>query len=419
MKICIVFFAFIFMISPSAYTQTIFSGKDMEKADSSIGSPSRYPQVPGVVINHKPKSLGIYLGSPSMVMLPNGDYVVSNTYSSIKERDEGAIHKTAVFSSKDKGASWDFLTEIDNQRWANLFYHQGALYMLGVDRAFGNIAIRKSKDNGATWTIPKDQHSGLLAKGRYHCAPVPVVIHNGRIWRAMEDAPEGRNFRAFVMSAPINSDLMKAESWTMTNKIGYEKEWHPGGMSGWLEGNVLISPDNKIVNVLRCQFEDETLNTGAIMQVEDDAKSAHFDPETGFILLPGATGKKFTIRRDSVSGKYWSLVNWIQPEDVPKLKIVKQPGKIRNTLVLVSSKDLKSWTIERIVLHHPDILYHAFQYVDWQFEGNDMIAVSRTAFDDLEGGAANYHDANFITFHRIENFRDNFNYGLRKNNGRQ
>ncbi len=52
---------------------------------------------------------------------------------------------------------------------------------------------------------------------------------------------------------------------------------------------------------------------------------------------------------------------------------------------------------------------HGFQYVDWKFEGEDLIAVSRTAFDDGLGGAANYHDANFITFHRVCNFRINFN----------
>ncbi len=41
-----------------------------------------------------------------------------------------------------------------------------------------------------------------------------------------------------------------------------------------------------------------------------------------------------------------------------------------------------------------------FQYADWQFDGDDLVAVVRTAW-----GAGNYHDANFITFHRVKNFR--------------
>jgi len=43
--------------------------------------------------------------------------------------------------------------------------------------------------------------------------------------------------------------------------------------------------------------------------------------------------------------------------------------------------------------------------VDWQFDGEDIIAACRTAFDDAEGGAHNNHDANYLTFHRFANFR--------------
>jgi hypothetical protein len=43
--------------------------------------------------------------------------------------------------------------------------------------------------------------------------------------------------------------------------------------------------------------------------------------------------------------------------------------------------------------------------VDWQYDGEDLIAVCRTAYDDGQGGARNNHDANFLTFHRWKNFR--------------
>lgn len=55
--------------------------------------------------------------------------------------------------------------------------------------------------------------------------------------------------------------------------------------------------------------------------------------------------------------------------------------------------------------HHPDLEKHAFQYVDWQFDGADLVAASRTAFDDGLGGAHNQHDANYMTFHRVRAFR--------------
>ncbi|HLV32087.1 MAG TPA: hypothetical protein VKY57_10995, partial [Chitinispirillaceae bacterium] len=73
--------------------------------------------------------------------------------------------------------------------------------------------------------------------------------------------------------------------------------------------------------------------------------------------------------------------------------------------VIKSSQDLKSWTVHKILLEHPDVKRHGFQYVDWQFNKKDIIFLSRTAFDDEYGGANNYHDANYLTFHRIKNFR--------------
>jgi hypothetical protein len=79
-------------------------------------------------------------------------------------------------------------------------------------------------------------------------------------------------------------------------------------------------------------------------------------------------------------------------------------GAIRNTLVIQSSPDLKKWTIHKVLLSHPDADKHGFQYIEWQFDGKDIIFVSRTAFDDETGGAHNYHDANYLTFHRIKNY---------------
>ena len=43
--------------------------------------------------------------------------------------------------------------------------------------------------------------------------------------------------------------------------------------------------------------------------------------------------------------------------------------------------------------------------MDWLFDGDDIIAACRTAYDDGLGGAHNNHDANYLTFHRIANFR--------------
>ena len=81
--------------------------------------------------------------------------------------------------------------------------------------------------------------------------------------------------------------------------------------------------------------------------------------------------------------------------------------KQRNTLTIVSSSDLIHWDIVRDVLNFQDNDWPedytkvGFQYVDWVFEGEDILALSRTALN----GAYNYHNANHLTFHRFKNFR--------------
>ena len=57
-------------------------------------------------------------------------------------------------------------------------------------------------------------------------------------------------------------------------------------------------------------------------------------------------------------------------------------------------------------MQHPDAATHGFQYADLLFDGDDIVAVVRTAFDDESGGAHNQYDASHFTFHRLRNFRE-------------
>jgi hypothetical protein len=76
-------------------------------------------------------------------------------------------------------------------------------------------------------------------------------------------------------------------------------------------------------------------------------------------------------------------------------------------MAVTSSENLRAWREHYRLLRYAEgsVVVKAgsrvgFQYVDWQFDGDDLIAVCRMAWNGLD-----YHDANVITFHRVKNFR--------------
>jgi hypothetical protein len=136
------------------------------------------------------------------------------------------------------------------------------------------------------------------------------------------------------------------------------------------------------------------------VRVSDDGQKATFNHRNDIIQFPGGA-TKFTIRKDPKTDLYWTLSNY-----TPEFHRDSSAASTRNTLALASSSDLRNWKVRCVVLYHPDAKNHAFQYVDWQFEGDDLLVASRTAYDDGLGGAHRFHDANFLMFHRIRGFRD-------------
>ena len=358
--------------------------------------------VPGIVIDYSPQASGLYIGSPSLVVLTNGDYLASHDLFGPNSA-EFECPVTLVFRSADRGKTWRRVAKLNCAFWSNLFPHRGAVYLMGTDKHHGRIVIRRSTDGGSTWTEPLDATSGVLATGQFHTAPMPVVEHAGRLWRAFEDASGGtkwgERYGAGMLSVSMNADLLNASNWVFSNFLPRNPEWLGGDFNAWLEGNAVLSRDGGIVNILRVDTPTSP-ERAAIINVSSDGRTAIFNPTNGFIEFPGGA-KKFTIRYDARSERYWSVVSFV-PED---LRLAGRPAGIRNTLALTSSPDLRRWTVQTILLHHPDTKTHGFQYVDWLIEGDDLIAACRTAFDDDLGGAHNFHDANFLTFHRWINFR--------------
>jgi len=361
---------------------------------------SEYEVESGSVIAFSPASSEQYIGSPSIAKLPNGKYIASHDFFGPK----ATLRQTEIYHSVDDGISWGKISELDGQWLSSIFYHQGNLFIMGTSERYGFCVIRRSDDEGKTWTEPQDSLTGiLLGDSEYHTAPMTTVIHDGRIWRAMEERnpPEnwGVNFLSFVMSAPEGADLLKASSWQATNRLRYNQEWEG---RAWLEGNVVITPSGKIENILRCAVDKDNIGEVAcVITISPDGQKAYFDSTKGFIEFPGGS-KKFSIRYDENSQLYWSLSNYI-----PKEYEGSDPSQTRNTLALIFSHDLKSWKINKIILHDSDVKHVGYQYVDWLFEDNDIISVIRAAYPESDGTQAhNAHDANHLLFLRIKDFRN-------------
>ena len=365
---------------------------------------------PGNIVSHIPKETGKYIGSPGLCILSDGSYLASHDEFGPKT-SEFRSAQTHIFHSTDKGKSWKKISQIDGQFWSNLFVHRGVVYIMGTHKHHGSVIIRRSEDGGHTWTNPYKSDTGLILEGEYHTAPMPVVIHNGRIWRAVEyaTAPStawGKRYSAMILSAPVNADLLNAKNWRRSNHLMYDSTYLEGTFNGWLEGNAVVGPNGQMLDILRVDSKKKGVEYAAFIEISKNGKKASFNPETGFIQLPGSS-KKFTIRYDKVSKRYWMLTNYVKPE-FRKFS----PSRIRNTQALCSSTDLKNWTIHTCLLSHPDIEKHGFQYVEWLIEGDDIIFLSRTAYDEVDSEANNYHDANYLTFHRIENFRESVNNSI-------
>jgi hypothetical protein len=364
-------------------------------------------QVPGTIVTHSPASSGLYIGSPSICILTNGNYLASHDLFG-PNSNEFERPVSRIYRSADKGKTWKQISEIQGQFWSKLFVHRGKLYFMGTSKHHGNTIIRNSINEGITWTDPIDGENGLLLSGEYHCAPVPLIEHNGRLWRAMEDAMGpvkkwGKRYGAFMMSMPLEADPMKASNWTSSNVLRFDSTMLNGNFGAWIEGNAVVDPMGQMLDILRVDHRSTLEEKAAFVKISPDGKTASFDQATGFANFPGGS-KKFTIRYDPKSKLYWTLSNYI-PDDVKAANTGKNPASLRNTLAIFCSKDLHAWDLKKILLQHPDAVSHGFQYVDWLFEGKDIIFLSRTAFDDETGGAHNNHDANYLTFHRVNKFR--------------
>ena len=192
-----------------------------------------------------------------------------------------------------------------------------------------------------------------------------------------------------VLSAPADSDLLSAENWVCTELFDAREHISPLPEKIWggIEGNVIETPDGRIVDFLR--FADKTA-----LILNYDPADPEAEPTLDKVIDFPATASKFNIVFDEATRKYYAIVSYALDE--PKTR--------RNLLSLICSEDLVSWSLCRHLIDRraDDPQMVGFQYVDFFIEGDDILYLCRTAVNN----ANNFHNSNHITFHRIKNFRE-------------
>lgn len=195
-----------------------------------------FPDVPCVVIDHLPKSSGNYLGSPSIVILPDGKYIASHD---IFGKGLTPVH-THVFESAENGGT-------GQPALGHTFCKQG--YLVSSQhhqRVWTNFYPPVSRRGPHL----EQRRGGLSTRGSI-AGRVPVQVFKGRVWKGMErnvPVTSWGNFQSFIASAPVDANLLDPKSWTFTQRLKYDRDnWKPG--NAWLEGNVAMNPKGEIWDI--------------------------------------------------------------------------------------------------------------------------------------------------------------------------
>ena len=163
------------------------------------GAPMRYPNQLSV-IKYQDPATRTYLGSPSILRLDDSSLLVTHDYfgPGCPRNHEDEEHLTSVYRSSDDGRTWTqphaycrgvLVQPVRAPRRDLSHRHVGAIRL---DRHPPQRRWRQYLD-----ASPRRAHRPHRRGGpyhdppNYHCAPMPVLLRDGRLYRAFEDLDPG------------------------------------------------------------------------------------------------------------------------------------------------------------------------------------------------------------------------------------
>ena len=404
------------------------------------------------LIMKSPDPVNIWACDPGLCRCPNGRLIASGGLCGpgVKSGNpECQSNIGYIHISDDHGKTW-------RQNGTFPFLHARPfvagkrLYILGHN---GDLMIVSSDDWGETWS----KRVKLTDGQRWHQAPCNVHYANGCIYLVMErrvysdcDSWDPSVLAPVLMRADVNSNLTEKENWTFASEIAFrdafdnadliktgisffpikpKKTYFPApgrdfAPPGWLETNVVqirdpnhywFDPEQKtfhLVARLHCGWT----NYAALLKVQEEGKKPGTgEMRTGFqklpsggecriIALPGGQ-MKFHILFDDVTQLYW-LLGTQATDSMTRAEELSAdrynlPNNQRTRLVLHFSKNLIDWCFAGLVTAK-DNERESRHYASMVIDDEDLCILSRSG----DSRAASAHNGNWITFHKVKNFRN-------------
>ena len=336
---------------------------------------------------------GKYLCSPSLIRTKEG-CLLSSMDGYAKDYPQNL---TLIFKSVDNGKTWEYVTELYPCFWGQLFNFNGDVYMIACTTEYGNLIISKSIDGGNSFLEPVTLLRGSNGKNGndgVHKNPQPPVVFNGRIYFSLEWGSWANTdfcHAAMVASVKVTDDLLNAENWTFSKPKKFQpfvKEIAHLPLNAMTIEGTLVENDGNLFNVMRFSGDKQALCYK--VNYNDNKAPLEF---YSLINFP-ANLSKFTIKYNAETNAYYSIATINYNNSKPWA---------RNYLALLKSYDLKEWKIVKDIYNYtnssPEKI--GFQYVSFEFSGDDIIFICRTA----QNGANSYHNSNYQTFDVIKNFK--------------
>ena len=225
---------------------------------------------------------------------------------------------------------------------------------------------------------------------------------------------------------PLNAstNLMVDAAWEATPRLRLNvatmvpRAWGKSSW-GWQEGNAFEMPEGGVANLLRIDGQTAaTHNKAALVRVAPvgGGTGSPFRLQFDRMIDFPSTSSKFVVRRaPPPSRAYYTLSTSVTAGAVRRGAVYA-----RNHLVLATSTDAIHWATCYTLLTDDTGLspedsarLTGFHYVDWVFDGDDIIYAVRTAYR----GANSYHNANRLTTKRVLKYAETCERGLHWQSG--